>query len=230
MAKNKKTKANAETSEPIALDVQLSKGEAFIEKNWKTVAAVIGAVIVVVLGTYLWRSHMSSQEAAAQNAIAAAQSAFAAQRYEQAINGDSTGTAGFLKVIDEYSGTKTANLAKLYAGISYDKLGKTDEAIKMLEGFDTQDDLMISPASMAALGNLYIKAGNNDKGVQLLVKAAEKADNEAVSPAFLLQAGQVYESMGQNDKAVELYNKVKKQYFQSPIANEIDKYIERATK
>ena len=63
-----------------------------------------------------------------------------------------------------------------------------------------------------------------------LLEAANKADNDAVSPVFLLQAGQVYESMNQNDKAVELYNKIKNVYFRSPISQDIDKYIERATK
>jgi tetratricopeptide (TPR) repeat protein len=100
----------------------------------------------------------------------------------------------------------------------------------MLEDFSTQDDDMVSPAAVAALGNLYVKKGDKEKGVQTLIKAATEADNDAVSAVFLLQAGEVYESLGQNDKAVELYNKIKKQYFRSPLSQEIDKYIERATK
>ena len=49
-------------------------------------------------------------------------------------------------------------------------------------------------------------------------------------PAPSVWAGQVYESMNQNDKAVELYNKIKTVYYRSPISQDIDKYIERATK
>ncbi len=37
---------------------------------------------------------------------------FEQDAYEQALNGDSIGYVGFLKVADEYSGTKAANLAK----------------------------------------------------------------------------------------------------------------------
>jgi tetratricopeptide (TPR) repeat protein len=121
-------------------------------------------------------------------------------------------------------------LAKLYAGLAYAKTDKVDEAIKMLESFSTQDDEMVSPAAIAALGNLYVQKGDNEKGLKTLLKAAEEADNDAVSPVFLLQAGEIYESLGQNDKAVELYNKIKKQYFRSPLAQEMDMYIERATK
>ncbi|MBP3213507.1 MAG: tetratricopeptide repeat protein [Bacteroidaceae bacterium] len=226
MVKNKKQQV---TDEPIALDVQLNKGEAFIEKNWKKIATVIGAVIVIVAGVYIYRHYMEGKELEAQKAIVGAQTAFAQQQYEQALKGEGN-TKGLLKIIDEYSGTKTANLAKLYAGLAYTKTDKTDDAIKMLEDFSTQDDDMVSPAAVAALGNLYVKKGDKEKGAQTLIKAATEADNDAVSAVFLLQAGEVYESLGQNDKAVELYNKIKKQYFRSPLSQEIDKYIERATK
>lgn len=226
MANNNK---QVKTDEPIALDVQLNKGEAFIEKNWKKIAAVLGAIIVIVAGTYIWKNHMADKELEAQKAIAGAQMAFAQQQYEQALKGEGN-MKGFLKIMDEYSGTKTANLAKLYAGLAYAKTDKADEAIKLLEDFSTQDDDMVSPAAIAALGNLYVKKGDNEKGAKMLLKAADEADNDAVSPVFLLQAGEVYEAIGQQDKAIELYNKIKKQYFRSPLSQEMDKYIERATK
>ena len=227
MAKNKKEQVK--TDEPIALDVQLSKGEAFIEKNWKKIAAVLGVIIVIVVGFYLYRNYMNEKESEAQKAIAGAQTAFAQQQYEQSLKGEGN-MKGFLKVIDEFGGTKTANIAKLYAGLAYAKTDKVDEAIKMLEDFSTQDDEMISPSAIAALGNLYVQKGDSEKGLKTLIKAADEADNDAVSPVFLLQAGEVYESLGQNDKALELYNRIKKNYFRSPLAQEMDKYIERATK
>lgn len=172
---------------------------------------------------------MADKEIEAQKAIAVAQVAFAQEQYDQALNGDGN-SKGFIKIIDEYSGTKTANIAKLYAGLSYAKIDSVSEAIKFLEDFSTQDDDIVSPAAIAALGNLYIQKGDNEKGIKTLIEAANKANNDAVSPVFLLQAGQVYESMNQNDKAVELYNKIKTVYYRSPISQDIDKYIERATK
>lgn len=227
MAKNKKQQVK--NDEPIALDVQLNKGEAFIEKNWKVIVGILAAVVVIVAGVYIYKNHMADKELEAQKAIAAAQTAFAQEQYEQALKGEGN-SKGFLKIIDEFGGTETANLAKLYAGLAYAKTDKLDEAIKYLEDFSTQDDDMVSPAAIAALGNLYIQKGDNEKGIKTLLKAADKADNDAVSPVFLLQAGEVYESLGQQDKALELYNRIKKQYFRSPLTQEIDKYIERATK
>lgn len=225
----KKKQETPKQEEAIGLDVQLNKSEAFIEKNWKVLAGALVAIIVVVSGIYLYKNYAAGKEVKAQAAIAAAQTAFGAQQYDQALKGEGA-NLGLLKVIDEYSGTKTANLAKLYAAVCYTNTGKTDEAIKMFEDFSGKGDEMISPAAIGALGNCYIQKGQNEKGVDLLLKAAKEADNDAISPVFLLQAGEVYESLGQNDKAVELYKQIKEKYFRSQLASQIDMYIERATK
>lgn len=222
MAKNKK-----KTNEAIGLDVQLTKSEAFIEKHWKKIVAVLLAVIVVVAGIFIYRKYMAGVEADAQNAIAQSQQAFSAEQYDVALNGDSTGALGFLKVIDQFGGTKTANLARLYAAICYANLGETDNAISMFEKFDDKGDQMVSPAAVAALGNCYVQKGDKDKGAEMLVKAARQADNDAISPLALFQAGEVYESMGKKDEALKLYQEIKDKYFRSALANDIDKYIER---
>ena len=225
MAKNKKASNNV-----IGLDVQLSKSEAFIEKHLKLILAILAVIIIVVSGIFLYRHYKANQTAEANEAIAASQNAFGMEQYEQALNGDGVKEKGFLKIIDEYSGTSTANLARAYAGLCYVNLDKLDEAIKMLESFDPQDDQMISPSAIAALGNCYVKKGDNEKGAETLVKAAQKANNDAVSPIFLLQAGEVYEELGKADKALELYKEIKDKYFNSPLYAEIDKYIERVSK
>jgi len=227
MAKNKKKKVS---DEAIGLDVQLSKSEAYIEKNLKPILIVIAAIILIVAGIFIYRHHMANVESKAEDAIAKSQMAFMQDQYEQALNGDGANEMGLLKVIKQYGGTKTANLAKLYAAICYANTGKTAEAIKMFEGFKAQDDQMVSPAAMAALANCYVTAGQKEKGADMLVKAANKADNDAISPISLFQAAQVYESLGNTDKALELYKTVKEKYFRSPLANEVEKYIEKLQK
>lgn len=225
MAKNKKNQ-----NEALALDVQLSKSEAFIEKHLKQILIAVAAIIVIVAGIFLWKNHMKNQAAEAAELIAKSQIAFAQEQYELALNGDGAQEKGFLKIIDEYGSTPSGNIAKAYAGLCYAQLDKVDDAIKMLESFSVQDDEMVSPSAIAALGNCYVKKGDTQKGIDLLLKAAKNADNDAVSPVFLLQAGQLYESLNQQDKALELYQQIKDVYFRSPLSAEIDKYIERATK
>ena len=223
-------KKTTKKEEAIALDVQLTKTEAFIEKNLKKILIAVAAVVVVVIAFFAFNSYQNNKNEKAQKAIAASQTAFAQQQYEQALNGDGALSAGFLRIIDEYSGTKTANLAKLYAAICYANLEKYDEAIKLFEGYSQKDDQMVSPASIAALANCYIQKDQNDKGIQLLLKAAKAANNDALSPVFLMQAAKVYEAEGKNEEAVKLYNEIKTKYFRSPVSSDVDKYIEKASK
>lgn len=223
------SKKNAKVSSmPIGLDIQLSKSEAFIEKNLKKILIVLAGVVVVVAAAFVYRNYQKGQEAEAQKAVAYAQTAFAQQQWQKVLDGDGALQAGVLKVMDSYSGTKTANLCHLYAAVSYAQLGKTDEAIAQFEKYKQASDQMVSPASQAALGNCYIAKGQKEKGADMLVKAAKAADNDAISPLCLLQAGQVYENLGQKETALGLYQQIKDKYFRSSIAGQIDAYIERA--
>lgn len=224
MAKNKNNKEEA-----IALDVELRKSEAFIEKHLKKILIVLAAVIVVVAGFFIYKNHMESVEAEAQGAIAKAQAQFYQEQYETALNGDGAASKGFLNIISDYSSTETANLAKLYAGLSYYNLKKYEDAVKYLEEFDAKDDKSISPTAVAALGNCYVQLDQKEKGAETLLKAAKQADSN-LSAVFMVQAAIVYEGLGQNDKALGIYNDVKANYQTSPLYQEMDKYIERVSK
>ena len=167
------------------------------------------------------------REEKAQAALFKGQEYFEQDAFEQALNGDSIGYAGFLKVADDYSGTKAANLAKAYAGICYAQLGKYEDAVKMLDSFDGSDQMVV-PAILGATGNCYAQLGQLDKAASTLLSAADKADNNTLSPIFLLQAGEILVKQGKYDDAVNAYTKIKDKYFQSYQAMDIDKYIEQA--
>jgi TolA-binding protein len=212
--------------EAIGLDAELRKSEAFIQKNLKTILIALVGVIVIVAGVFIYQNHMDEVEAEAQTAISKSQSLFYQEQFETALNGDGAASKGFLKIISDYSGTKTANLANLYAGLCYYKMEKYDEAIEYLESFSPKNDNSVSPSAVAALGNCYIQKDQKEKGAEKLIEAANMAKN-SLSPVFILQAAEVYENLGQNDKALNLYNEIKNEYPTSPIAQNIDKYIER---
>lgn len=228
-SKNKKQVSQ----EPIGLDVQLTKAEAFFEKNGKVVIAVVVAIIAICVGLWFFRSCKSDTEIEAQNAISLSQKSFANEQYEEALNGNKADSKGFLKIISEYSGTKTANLARLYAAICYVKTDKIDEAISQLKEFSVADDNTISPLAVEMLGNCMIAKGDKEGGVAKLIEAANAADNESLSPVFLRQAAVVYEDLGKKDKALELYEQIKEKYPQSTMCQGeengtlIDSYIER---
>lgn len=217
------------TQDPLDMEEALSSSEAFLIQNKGKILGTIAAVVILIAG-FIGYQHFISEpkEIKASEALFRGEQYFRAENYDAALNGDSLGYKGFLKVANEFSGTKAANLANAYAGISYAKLGKYEEAVKLLDSFSA-DDLLVAPAIMGTIGNCYAEMGQLDKAAALLMKAADKADSQALSPIYLIQAGQLFEKLGKNSEAIKAYTLVKEKYYQSFQAMDVDKYIERAS-
>ena len=215
-------------NEHLNVEDALTQSQVFLIKYKNAIIGGVVAVIIIVAGFIMYKNlYAEPREEKAQAALFKGQEYFEQDAFEQALNGDSIGYAGFLKVADDYSGTKAANLAKAYAGICYAQLGKYEDAVKMLDSFDGSDQ-MVAPAILGATGNCYAQLGQLDKAASTLLSAADKADNNTLSPIFLLQAGEILVKQGKYDDAVNAYTKIKDKYFQSYQAMDIDKYIEQA--
>ena len=227
-----KTMAKKEQQNVAVENIEaVTKTEAFIDKYKKHIVYGICAIIVIAAAIIAYVQFVSKPRTQKANeALFRCETYFQADNYEKALNGDGQDCIGFLKIIDEYGCTDAANLAKLYAGVSYAQMQKYDEAAKMLEDFYLRDDAVLSPAALGALGNVYAQLGQNDKAIKTLLKAAKLADSDSLTPTFLIQAGELYEAEGQPEKALALYNQIKKEYVNSIAYQEIDKYIERVSK
>lgn len=214
--------------EGMNVEDALSQSEAFIVKNKSAIIGFIVAIIIIIAGVMLYKHFISEpKEAKAAIEIFKGEEYFGADDFDKALNGDSLGYAGFIKIADEYSGTKSGNLAKAYAGISYAQLGKYEEAIKYLNEFDGNDQ-MVGPAAIGALGDCYAQLNQLDKATATFLKAAEEADNNTLSPIYLKKAGEIFEKQGKYEDAIKAYTTVKDKYFNSFQAMDIDKYIDRA--
>ena len=211
------------------MEEALNKHEAFFLKYQKQILGAVAALVVIVAGCILYHTYVAVPAAQkASTSLAKGQEYFANEQFDQALNGDSTGFAGFAKLAGELSGD-AGNLANLYAGLCYAQLDKWQEAVNYIEKFDGKGDQMVSPAALGALGNAYAHLNQLDKAVSTLKKAADQADNISLSPTFLVQAGEILESQGKKDEALKLYKTVKSKYAYSMAAQTIDAYIERAS-
>ena len=215
-------------NEQLNVEDALTQSEAFLIKNKKAIIGGVVAVIIIVAGVIMYKHlYAEPREEKAQAALFKGQELFEQDNFAQALNGDSIGYNGFLKVAEQFSGTKAANLAKAYAGLCYAQLGQYDEAIKYLNEFNGKDQ-MVGAAVLAAAGNCYAQKNELDKAAAALLKAADKADSNTLSPIYLLQAGEILVKQGKAEEAVKAYTKIKDKYFQSYQAMNIDKYIEQA--
>jgi len=216
------------TEEKIhAVEEALSKSEKFIEKNQKILTIIIGSAIVIVLGIFAFQKlYIAPREKSAQAQMFMAQKYFEQDSLKKALDGDGQ-NLGFLDIIDEFSMTKSANLANYYSGIIYLKQGKFEDAITYLKKFDS-DDEFVGPIATGSIGDAYLELGQKEKAVEYYEKASSQQVNDLTTPLYLMRAAFVYEELGKYDKAVELYVKIQKEHMKSAEARDIDKYIEQA--
>ena len=218
---------------PEEVETALNKSEAFFDKNKKAIIGAVVALVVIIVGVFVYTNYISApRENKASTQLAKAQELFDNELFDKA-------APEFQKVINDFGGTDAGNLAKLYLGLCYANQDKWQDAVKYLDEYSPADDAIVSPAAVAALGNAYAHVGNIDKAVSCLKDAASKADsksindaNYSISATFLMQAAQLLESQNKTADALKLYKNIKAKYVSASVvqSKEIDKYIQRLEK
>jgi len=202
----------------------VSSTEQFIKQNVKVMSICVAAVIVVALAAFLYAKYVyAPKQAEALGQMYPAETAFAEQDYETALNGDGN-VLGFAEVISTYGG-KAGKAAYLYAGICELQLGNYENAINYLKKYNGKDNILAGRA-LACQGDAYSALEDYNKALNCYVKAAKTSDN-LYSAAYLLKAGIVAEELGKPAEAVSYYKEIKDKYPYAVEAQDIDKYITR---
>jgi tetratricopeptide (TPR) repeat protein len=209
-----------------AVENALSKTEHYIEENQKSLTIIVFAIIIIV-GGYLGykRFVMTPKEKEAQTQMWMAEQYFAKDSFNLALNGDGN-YLGFLDIIEEYSITKSANLANYYTGISYLHLGQYENAIEYLKQFESNDK-MIAPIAFGAIGDAYVELEDTNEALVFYNKAVTSSENDFTAPIYLMKVGIVQEKNGEYKKALEAYKKIEKEYPNTSEGRQIQKYIAR---
>ncbi|MCQ2307971.1 MAG: tetratricopeptide repeat protein [Bacteroidales bacterium] len=211
-----------------SIETTLDSAELFIEKNRKTIVIVVSILVILVLAIFGYKKLVQEpREERAQAAVFRAEAMFEKDDFATALNGNGNDVVGFLDIINEYSGTKTANLAKYYAGICYLNTGDFNNAIKYLGEFKGKDK-MVKPLAIGAMGDANLELGNVAEAAKCYENAANASKNSFTSPMMLVKAAYTYEMAGNYAKAVEMYKAIKADYPNSTEARDIDKYITAA--
>ena len=219
----KKTEKNLEN-----IGEALTSSEQFIEKNQKTIMYGLAVIVLVVLAVLAYHNlYLKPRNESAEAAIYKGERYFQNRQDSLALFGDGNDYIGFEEVMNQFSGTKTADLARAYAGISYSRLGNNEKALDYLKKFKGSDKL-ITPAISGAIGDVYMNLNESEKAANIFTKAAKDADDNMLSPIFYKKAGFAYLHAQMYDKATETFEMLKKKYLNSPEGQEADKYIEQA--
>lgn len=215
------------------LDETASKTEDFVQKNQKYILSFLGAIALVTIGYLLYQRFVAEpkqQDAAEQLFVAQ-------QNFQKAVDGDvkadslfnlvlkgSEGKFGVVKIAEEYSGTDAGNLANYYAGIAYLNTGKYDDAIKSLEKFKSEDEILTTLA-IGAIGDAYAQKNNAKEALNYYVRAAEAKKNDLTTPRFLLKAGKTALVLGNKADALKYFTDIKDNYENTPEGQGVDGLI-----
>ena len=217
------------------LDDSASKTEEWAVKNQNYIMIVIGAIAVMVLG-YLGYNKFVAEPKASE----AMNEMFQAQKYfDQAVNAtdkDSLynlalkggeGKFGMVDIAEEYSGTPAANLANYYAGMAYLNLKDYQNAVKYLQDFSS-DDEMLGPIAKGGIGDAFMQLNQPEEALNYYEEAANMKTNNYTTPMYLFKAANVAMKLGKTDKALEHYKTIKEDFPDAEQASNIDVFIGRA--
>ena len=215
------------------LDESASKSEEWVSKNQNIILGIIGVIVFCVLAYLAYVQFMlNPKEESAANEMYYPQ-----QYFDQALNNEAAkdslytlalnggeGKYGFLDIINEYSGTKAANLASYSAGMAYLNMNKYEEAIGYLEDFSS-DDAMLGALAKGGLGDAFMQLDQPAEALGYYEKALAHNTNDFTTPKFLYKAGITAIELDQNSKALEYFERIKNEFATSDEARSIDAFI-----
>ncbi|MEP0985923.1 tetratricopeptide repeat protein [Ekhidna sp.] len=210
MAKGKKHDDGIEILEDPNAIVEKAN-EFFSNKRNKAMVFGIGGVLaLLIVGFAGYNYYITNQNQTAQEELFQAQFYFDADSLGLALNGDGN-SYGFLEIMDEFPGTKAANLANFYAGASYLKLGDFDGAIRHLKEFSS-DDYLLQGRAYSLIGDSYMEMDDFSNAISFYNKAVDYKENESFTPIYLKKLAIAQEQNGDLTPAASTYSVIIKDY------------------
>lgn len=223
---------NSTTAEVFnTLDERASKTEAVVSKYQNYILGTIVLIAVAVLGYLAYNQFVVTPK----NDEAANDMSYPMKHFNDALNNEvqkdsllglalagAEGKFGLLDIIEEYSGTPTANLAYYSAGMAYLNLQEYQKAIEHLEQFNSDDEVYASLA-LGGIGDAFSQLGQYEDALEYYEKAVSAAgENAFTGPKYLYKAGILAMDMGNTEQATTYFNTIKEQFPNSTEASNVE--------
>jgi len=196
-----------------------------------TIAVVAGAV----LGSRFYKEQQTSQ---ASNSLDEAMKIYSARiraanepaepgevtyldernKYEDALK-------KFSETADKYPRTNPGRLARYYAGLCLEHLGRDNQAIEALRKVESGGDKELAGLARFQMAQIDDKMGKMDEATKLYRQMADKPTVFVPKPLVMLYLANDL-SRTNPQEAAKVYNQIKKEFPDSQIAEEADRGLE----
>ena len=231
-SKNSENSISESTTAEVfdSLDVGASKTELIVSKYQNYIISFVVIAVFSVLGYLGYQNFILQPKSEEEN-----NELFTAQNYFNlaltnnenkdslfilSLNG-SEGKYGFLDIIENYKGTKAANLSYYSAGMAYFNLNDFEKSIDYLGNFSSDDEIL-NALALGAIGDSFAELNQLNDALDSYISAYNLSDNSFSAPKFLLKAGNIASLLGNKSEALKFYTKIKEDYSKSPESNLID--------
>lgn len=226
MAKNNKKQVYTTEKVIDSLNETAYKAENFFEKHSKIILSIFGILALGGIGYFVYlKTILEPKSEKAFTEMIQADEYFKQDSVVLALKGSPGSFQGYEQIIQNYAGTKGANIALYKAGIAYYKLGDYASAVSSLEKFKSDDEIL-SAQKNGMIGNALVEFGKEKEALPYYVKAAEGTDLEVLQTIYYTKAGKLALDLGENNLALKYFQTLANKY---PNAGdgEVEKYIER---
>ncbi|MBI3670924.1 MAG: tetratricopeptide repeat protein [Acidobacteria bacterium] len=216
----------------------LAHGAEAVFSHQRLAGIILGVALVVGLAVVGWRFYTERQTVKAAAALGDGMKIFEARirvpgepaepnevTYVDEKNKYEDAAKKFDGIARSYGRTRPGQIARYYAALSQLHLRRFDDAQKQLKELEDAGDPEFVALARFQLAGIYGQTGKGDEAVKLYRQLADKPTAMVPKPMVLLALGdQLRKSNPQ--EATTVYNQIKKDFPDSPVAEEAGKRLE----
>lgn len=217
----------------------LSHGAEVLSTHKTLIWQVGVVVIVVVCAVFGWRYYSSHQNAKASAAFSAAMKTYSAPVIapgqspppnQMTYLSDTVKYTAAQKVMGQvamrFPHSRYGDMARYYAAVSLDHLGRYQDAVKWLAPMANRGDGQFQALAKFELAHVYDKMGKSGQAVALYQQLASKPTVFVPKPLVLLTLGDYYRAHNDTQQAIKYYQQVKSEYPNTGLADQADQRLE----
>lgn len=207
------------------LDREALQTERFLERHAKTLAMVLGALILGIIGYFAYQQFVvKPKNNEATLAYLNAQKNLAQGKEAEALGGKSAANPGFLGTYKDFSGTDVGKLSAYNAGLLKFKEGKYQEAYDLLDKFSSGNKILMA-MKYGSMADCQANLNKSEDALSLLDKATSASDDPYTSYYFTRKAGLLALALKKKAEAKKYFSTIDEKY-QDYDNGMSDSYIE----